>query len=91
LFLQGLLQQKFTFTVRLLCFSFLITLSTSSITGIALEVLLPPGNSFKYPCHASQNDRKGKGFAFKTLGAALTIQRSAAAAEFAAAVDFVKL
>ena len=41
--------------------------------------------------NASQNDRKSKGFAFKTPGAALTIQRSAAAAEFAAAVDFVKL
>ena len=47
--------------------------------------------------NASQNDRKSKGFAFKTPGAALTMQNSAAVAkfaavaEFAAAADVVKL
>ena len=47
--------------------------------------------------NASQNDRKSKGFAFKTPGAALTKQHSAAdanfaaVAEFAAAVDVAKL
>ena len=43
-------------------------------------------------CHigidASQNDRKSKGFAFKTPGAALTMQKSAAVAEFAAVDEF---
>ena len=42
--------------------------------------------------NASQNDRKSKGFAFKTPGAALTMQNSAAVAKFAAAAaDVVKL